>query len=76
MRFLPPYSPDLNPIKMAFSKPMALMRTKADVSIATSSTVVAIESIWWDLQLPLDYVHRRKSHQRQGFRLTLKGFDR
>lgn len=29
MLFLPPYSPDLNPIEMAFSKLKALLRKKA-----------------------------------------------
>ena len=27
--FLPPYSPDLNPIEMAFAKPKALLRARA-----------------------------------------------
>jgi len=27
--FLPPYSPDINPIEIAFSKPKALLRTAA-----------------------------------------------
>ena len=30
LRFLPPYSPDFNPIEMAFSKLKALMRSKAE----------------------------------------------
>jgi transposase len=29
LRFLPPYSPDINPIEIAFSKPKALLRTAA-----------------------------------------------
>lgn len=31
--FLPPYSPDFNPIENAFSKLKALMRAKADRTI-------------------------------------------
>ena len=30
MRFLPPYSPDFNPIEMAFSKLKAILRKKAE----------------------------------------------
>ena len=29
LRFIPPYSPDLNPIELAFSKLKALLRAKA-----------------------------------------------
>ena len=35
--FLPPYSPDLNPIEMAFSKLKALLRKKAARSFDTLS---------------------------------------
>jgi transposase len=33
LRFLPPYSPDFNPIEMAFSKLKALMRSKAERTV-------------------------------------------
>lgn len=33
LRFLPPYSPDFNPIEMAFSKLKALMRAKAERTV-------------------------------------------
>ena len=33
LRFLPPYSPDMNPIEMAFSKLKALLRAKAERTI-------------------------------------------
>ena len=33
LRFLPPYSPDFNPIEMAFSKLKALLRAKAERTI-------------------------------------------
>ena len=33
LRFLPPYSPDFNPIEMAFSKLKAMLRAKAERSI-------------------------------------------
>ncbi len=33
LRYLPPYSPDFNPIEMAFSKLKALMRAKAERSV-------------------------------------------
>jgi transposase len=35
MLFLPPYSPDLNPIEMAFSKLKALLRKRAARSFDT-----------------------------------------
>jgi transposase len=31
--YLPPYSPDLNPIEMAFSKPKALLRKAAERTV-------------------------------------------
>jgi transposase len=34
LRFLPPYSPDLNPIEMAFSKLKALLRKAAERTVA------------------------------------------
>ena len=34
LRFLPPYSPDFNPIEMAFAKLKSLMRAKAERTIA------------------------------------------
>jgi hypothetical protein len=37
LRYLPPYSPDFNPIKMAFSKLKAVMRSKAER---------AVEGLW------------------------------
>ncbi|KQT88300.1 transposase [Aurantimonas sp. Leaf443] len=33
LRFLPPYSPDFNPIEMAFSKLKALVRAKAERTV-------------------------------------------
>ena len=33
LRYLPPYSPDFNPIEMAFSKLMALLRNAAERTI-------------------------------------------
>ena len=33
LRFLPPYSPDLNPIEMAFSKLKALLRKAAERTV-------------------------------------------
>ncbi len=33
LRFLPPYSPDFNPIEMAFSKLKALLRVKAERTV-------------------------------------------
>lgn len=35
LRFLPPYSPDFNPIEMAFSKLKSIMRARAERSIET-----------------------------------------
>jgi len=32
--FLPPYSPDFNPIEMAFSKLKSLMRSRAERTVA------------------------------------------
>jgi transposase len=34
LRYLPPYSPDFNPIEMAFSKLKALLRKAAERSMA------------------------------------------
>lgn len=34
LRFLPPYSPDFNPIEMAFSKLKALLRKAAERTVA------------------------------------------
>ncbi|MEO9629315.1 MAG: transposase, partial [Sulfitobacter sp.] len=33
LRYLPPYSPDFNPIEMAFSKLKAVMRSKAERTV-------------------------------------------
>ncbi len=33
LRYLPPYSPDFNPIEMAFSKLKALLRAKAERTV-------------------------------------------
>ena len=33
LRFLPPYSPDFNPIEMAFSKLKALLRARAERTV-------------------------------------------
>lgn len=38
LRFLPPYSPDFNPIEMAFAKPKTLMRAKAERTVETPWT--------------------------------------
>ena len=40
LRYLPPYSPDFNPIEMAFSKLKALLRAKAERSINALWTTV------------------------------------
>lgn len=40
LRFLPPYSPDFNPIEMAFSKLKALLRAKAERTVETLWTTV------------------------------------
>src|SRR5271170_5636591 len=45
--FLPPYSPDLNPIEMAFSKLKQLMRSAAHRTI---------ERLWSDVQRMLDRI--------------------
>jgi transposase len=34
LRYLPPYSPDFNPIEMAFSKPKALLRKAAERTVS------------------------------------------
>ena len=34
LRFLPPYSPDFNPIEMAFSKLKAVLRGKAERTVS------------------------------------------
>lgn len=39
--FLPPYSPDLNPIEMAFSKLKALLRKKAARTFDAISTAIS-----------------------------------
>ena len=46
LRFLPPYSPDLNPIEMAFSKLKALLRKAAERTrdALWSAVAVAIEA--------------------------------
>ena len=41
MLFLPPYSPDLNPIEMAFSKLKALLRKKAAGSFSSLCDALA-----------------------------------
>jgi transposase len=38
VRYLPPYSPDLNPIEMAFAKLKAHLRKAAERSITSSGT--------------------------------------
>jgi transposase len=45
--FLPPYSPDLNPIELAFSKLKALLRKAAERSI---------DDLWWRIGEILDHV--------------------
>lgn len=40
LRFLPPYSPDFNPIEMAFAKLMALLRKAAKRTVGRLWTVV------------------------------------
>ena len=40
LRFLPPYSPDFNPIEMAFAKLKALLHEAAERTIDRLSTVV------------------------------------
>lgn len=46
LRFLPPYSPDFNPIEMAFSKLKAIMRAEAERTIEapwrTAGTVIPL----------------------------------
>ena len=40
LRFLPPYSPDFNPIEMAFSKLKALLRKAAERTVDGLSTAI------------------------------------
>ena len=40
LRYLPPYSPDLNPIESAFAKLEALLRTAAERTIAGLWTTI------------------------------------
>ena len=40
LRFLPPYSPDFNPIEMAFSKLKALLRKAAERTIDGLRTAI------------------------------------
>jgi transposase len=45
LRFLPPYSPDLNPIENAFVKPKALLRTAArTVDQLENAITIAIDT--------------------------------
>jgi transposase len=46
LMFIPPYSPDLNPIEMAFSKLKALLRAKA---------IRTVEALWKALGTFVDY---------------------
>lgn len=41
LRYLPPYSPDLNPIEMAFSKIKALLKKAAARNLENLSTAIA-----------------------------------
>ena len=41
LRYLPPYSPDLNPIEMAFSKFKALLKKTAARTVAELSDAIA-----------------------------------
>ena len=45
LMFIPPYSPDLNPIEMAFAKLKALLRAKA---------IRTIEPLWKVLGTPIN----------------------
>ena len=40
LRYLPPYSPDLNPIEQAFAKLEALLRTASERTIDGSWTII------------------------------------
>ena len=42
LRYLPPYSPDFNPIENAFSKLKALLRARAERTIDTLWTAVGL----------------------------------
>ena len=59
LHYLPPYSPDFNPIEMAFSKLKAVLRGKAERTV----------SALWDAvgqAIPLftpNYLHRQVSHR-------------
>jgi transposase len=46
--YLPPYSPDLNPIELAFAKLKALLRTAAERTV---------DGLWQRLGQVLDYFH-------------------
>lgn len=60
-RFLPPYSPDFNPIENAFSRPNAMRLALANVAVVLSSGIVRIEADT-GLSFP-DNVRRADMHQ-------------
>jgi transposase len=45
--FLPPYSPDLNPIEMAFAKLKAHLRAKAVVWVVATAVVAHLGQLAW-----------------------------
>lgn len=51
--YLPPYSPDLNPIELAFSKLKQLMRSAGHRSMA---------ALWADTQRMLEAIHPTEAH--------------
>ena len=53
MLYLPPYSPDLNPIELAFSKTKQALRSLANRTV---------EARWTTMQSVLDRVSRRDAH--------------
>lgn len=52
LRFLPPYSPDFNPIEMAFSKLKALLRKAAERTV---------EGLWAAIGRPIDLITTNES---------------
>jgi len=54
LRYLPPYSPDLNPIEMAFSKFKALLKKAA---------ARTIEDLWTAIAQALPQTHPERLHQ-------------
>ncbi|WP_234843262.1 transposase, partial [Sinorhizobium meliloti] len=51
--YLPPYSPDFNPIENAFSKLKALLRARAERSVALWNTVGVVSAFCWGCALML-----------------------